>query len=258
MSESNESGTNEKQWQPIGRNLRRVFGVLIEKAKTTPDNYPLTVSGLIAGCKQKSNRDPIMDLDEDQVIEALDQLRNLGAVREVQGSGRVNKYRHCAYEWLDVTASEAAVMTELLLRGPQTLGELRARASRMEPFESLDVVATVVEQLQAKGLVEAMTPPGRGQTFGHTLYEPHERQKALDKAGASSATQSSATQSTGSNQANASTPSAKAAASVAGANSSYAQPRSAENDESISELRAELVALRSRVDRLEAELGIDS
>lgn len=253
MSESNESGTNEKQWQPIGRNLRRVFGVLIEKAKTTPDNYPLTVSGLIAGCKQKSNRDPIMDLDEDQVIEALDQLRNLGAVREVQGSGRVNKYRHCAYEWLDVTASEAAVMTELLLRGPQTLGELRARASRMEPFESLDVVATVVEQLQAKGLVEAMTPPGRGQTFGHTLYEPHERQKALDKAGASTATPA-----TGSIQAAASTPSAQAAASVAGANSTYTQPRSATDGESISELRAELAALRSRVDRLEAELGIDS
>ena len=103
-----------------------MLGVLVEKAKTTPDNYPLTLAG-ITGSNQKSNRDPKMDLDEDDVLLALDELRKLRP-REVQGSGRAIKYRHAAYDWLDVDGSGSAVMTELLLRGPQTLGELRTRA----------------------------------------------------------------------------------------------------------------------------------
>lgn len=161
---------------PISPAARRVLGVLVEKAKTTPDHYPLTLNAIVTASNQKSNRSPKMELDEDDALAALDELRGVGAVREVQGSGRAVKYRHAAYEWLDVDGPGAAVMTELLLRGPQTIGEIRTRASRMHPFDDLPSAQTVVDALAQKGLVEAITPPGRGQVFAHTLYPPQERQ----------------------------------------------------------------------------------
>ncbi len=161
---------------PLSQNARRVLGVLVEKAKTTPDNYPLTLAAVISGCNQKSNRAPKLDLDDEDALLALDELRNVGAAREVQGSGRATKYRHAAYEWLDVDSPGAAVMTELLLRGPQTIGEIRTRASRMYALGDLQAVQAVIDTLIEKGLVEALTPPGRGQTFTHTLYPPEERQ----------------------------------------------------------------------------------
>lgn len=182
MSEVSETRGGEKPlWQPIGKSERRILGVLVEKAKTTPENYPLSLASLIAGSNQKSNRAPQMQLDEDDVVAALDRLRALGAVREVQGSGRVNKFRHAAYEWLDVDAAGAAVMAELLLRGPQTAGELRARASRMHDFPDLGSLAETLDHLQSQGLVQAMTPPGRGQTFAHALYPPDEQQYLAQK-----------------------------------------------------------------------------
>ena len=161
---------------PLSATARRVLGVLVEKAKTTPDNYPLSLAALVSGCNQKSNRSPQMQVDENDVLLALDELRGVGAAREIQGSGRVSKYRHAAYEWLDVDSPGAAVMTELLLRGPQTAGELRSRASRMSAFDSLDAVQAVLDELITKDLVESLTPPGRGQTFAHKLYTPDERQ----------------------------------------------------------------------------------
>ena len=161
---------------PISANARRVLGVLVEKAKTTPDNYPLTAAALISGCNQKSNRSPQMKLDEDDVLLALDELRDVGAAREIQGSGRVTKYRHAAYEWLDLDNPQAAVMTELLLRGPQTVGELRTRAARMYALRDLEAAKSVVQSLVSRDLVEAITPAGRGQVFAHKLYPPQERQ----------------------------------------------------------------------------------
>ena len=126
MSESN--GEDAKRFAPLSANARRVLGVLVEKAKTTPDHYPLSISGILAGSNQKSNRSPQMQLDENDALVALDELREVGAAREIQGSGRVTKYRHAAYEWLELDNPQAAVMTELLLRGPQTVGEIRTRA----------------------------------------------------------------------------------------------------------------------------------
>ena len=161
---------------PLSATARRVLGVLVEKAKTTPDNYPLSLAAIISGSNQKSNRSPKMELDEDDALVALDELRNVGAVREVHGSGRVVKYRHAAYEWLRVDGPGAAVMTELLLRGPQTIGEIRTRASRMQALEDLQAAKAVIDALTEQGLVEALTPPGRGQMFAHTLYPPEERQ----------------------------------------------------------------------------------
>ncbi|QDV61356.1 MULTISPECIES: YceH family protein [Crateriforma] len=161
---------------PLSAEARRVLGVLIEKAKTTPDSYPMTLAAIVTACNQKSNRNPQMSMDEDDVLLALDHLREAGAAREIQGSGRVNKYRHAAYEWLDLDNPTSAVLTELLLRGPQTLGELRTRASRMYALDDLTAAQTAVDLLIAKGLVEPLTPPGRGQTFAHKLYPPQERQ----------------------------------------------------------------------------------
>lgn len=153
---------------------RRVFGVLVEKAKTTPDAYPMTINGLVAGCNQKSNREPQMNLTPEDVEQVLEELRALGAVTEVQGSGRVAKYRHHAYEWLGVEKTELAVMTELLLRGEQTLGELRGRAARMEPIADLGALKPVVDSLIHRGLMIALTPPGRGQVVSHKLYKERE------------------------------------------------------------------------------------
>lgn len=162
------------KWQPLNSRQRRLLGVLVEKAKTTPDVYPMTVNGLVTGANQKSNRDPVMTLDSDEVEKVLEELRAVGAVTEVQGTGRTLKYRHQMYEWLGVDKVESAVMTELLLRGEQTLGDLRARASRMEPIADLPTLKQIVDSLLKKNLMIELTPPGRGQVVSHNLYKERE------------------------------------------------------------------------------------
>lgn len=165
------------RWQPIKALERRVLGVLIEKAKTTPDAYPMTINGLVTGCNQKSNRFPTMDVEPEDVEESLERLRELGAVAEVQGGGRVPKFRHYLYEWLGVDKVELAVMAELLLRGAQTEGELRGRASRMEPIADLPALRTILTSLAGKGLIVSLTPEGRGHALTHNLYEPRELER---------------------------------------------------------------------------------
>ncbi len=165
---------SERRWQPLGAIDRRVVGVLAEKAKTTPDIYPMSLNAICTGCNQKSNRAPWMQLEPSDVEESLDRLRALGAVGLIEGYGRVAKYRHYAYEWLGVDKVEMAVMTELLLRGDQTVGELRGRAARMEPIADLAALRVVLDSLKAKGLVVALTPEGRGQVVTHALYQPRE------------------------------------------------------------------------------------
>jgi len=162
------------RWKPLDERQRRVLGVLIEKAKTTPAGYPMSVNAIVTGCNQKSNRDPVMDLDDFGVEKTLDELRTLGAVSEIDWLGRVAKYKHQAYEWLGVSKVELAVMAELLLRGAQTMGDLRARASRMEPIADLTALRPIVTQLIERKLMIALTPPGRGQVVTHNLYPPRE------------------------------------------------------------------------------------
>lgn len=161
-------------WKPLNSRQRRVLGVLVEKAKTTPDVYPMTVNGIVAGANQKSNREPLMSFTSEDVEQILEELRALGAVTEVQGVGRVAKYRHHMYEWLGIDKAESAVMTELLLRGAQTLGELRARAARMEPLPDMNALRPVVDLLLKKNLMVELTPPGRGQVVSHNLYKERE------------------------------------------------------------------------------------
>jgi hypothetical protein len=170
--------TAEKTWVPLTPPERRVVGVLIEKQKTTPEYYPMSVAALVSGCNQKSNRDPITNYDADDIDEILQGLRRKGAVIQVEGTGRVVRWKHALYEWLDLKNRpvEMAVVAELLLRGPQTEGELRSRASRMEDIPDLSRLQEVLEFLAGRGLVIYLTPPGqrRGVVVTHGLYPPEE------------------------------------------------------------------------------------
>jgi len=157
-------------WKPLGPEQRRVLGVLIEKAKTTPAGYPMTINSIVLGCNQKNNREPLLTLSDVEVERALEELRVLGAVTEAHESTRTAKYRHRGYEWLGVERAELAVMAELLLRGAQTLGELRSRAARMEPIADLPALKPIVEALLKRRLMIELTPPGRGQLVSHNLY----------------------------------------------------------------------------------------
>jgi uncharacterized protein YceH (UPF0502 family) len=152
----------------------RVLGVLIEKAATTPEQYPLSLNAVVNGANQKNNRDPVLAMAEGDAFEALESLRAKGmAVRVDMAGSRVNKYRHQAGDALHVRAGELAIVAELLLRGPQTLGELRGRASRMHPLESLDVVKQMLRALSEREepLVRELPPaPGsRAERFVQLL-----------------------------------------------------------------------------------------
>jgi len=171
MTDTNStSDAPAPRWRPLNSIDRRVLGVLGEKAKTTPDTYPMSLNAVVSGCNQKSNRSPVLQLEPDQVEESLDRLRQFGAVALVEGSGRVQKYRHYLYEWLGVDKIELSVMIELLLRGPQTEGELRGRVSRMDPIDDLNALRELLNSLRIKGLVIPLTPEGRGQVFTHALF----------------------------------------------------------------------------------------
>lgn len=154
---------------------RRILGVLVEKSKTTPDAYPLSVNSLVAGCNQKSNRDPVMSLGDVEVEECLAGLQQKGLVTRITGSGRVERWRHNVYEAFAVSKVEAAVVTELLLRGPQTEGELRGRVSRMDPIDDLDTLRTLLKPLAQRGLVVFLGPEGRrGTQLTHGFHAAQE------------------------------------------------------------------------------------
>lgn len=125
----------------------RVLGALIEKEATTPEYYPLSLNALINACNQKSNRDPVVDYDEDTVYDAAARLREKKLVLLNTGSGRVNKYSQRISETLNLGRRELAVLCTLLLRGPQTLGEIKDRSERMFDFADLAETESVLEKL---------------------------------------------------------------------------------------------------------------
>lgn len=136
---------------PLTPDECRVLGVLIEKAQTTPQQYPLSINALTLGCNQKNNRHPVVEWDEERVYRAVDSLRAKGLVREANLTGsRVPKFRHVAREVFSVDTPELVVLAELMLRGPQSAGELRQNASRMHPMESLDAAQTILNALAAR------------------------------------------------------------------------------------------------------------
>lgn len=126
----------------------RVFGVLIEKQMATPDYYPMTLNALVNACNQKTNREPVMDLSSEQVEEALTRLRNNRWVWQVKAQGsRALKYEHNITSIADFSDREAGILCVLLLRGPQTVGELRARTARLTVFHGLAAVEHSLQKL---------------------------------------------------------------------------------------------------------------
>jgi uncharacterized protein YceH (UPF0502 family) len=125
----------------------RVLGALMEKEATTPEYYPLSLNALVNACNQKSNRDPVVDYDEDTVYDAVNRLREKKLSLMVTGSGRVNKYQQRISETLNLGRRESAVLCTLLLRGPQTLGEVKDRSERMFAFADLEETETLLDKL---------------------------------------------------------------------------------------------------------------
>ncbi len=167
------------QQRPLSPVEARVLGTLMEKARTVPDSYPLTLHALVTGCNQKSSREPVMNLADAQVLEALDALRSLHMVLEGSGS-RVTRYEHNFTRAAGVPEQSAVLLGMLMLRGPQTAGELRLNTERWYKFLDIASVDGFLEELQDRSadkggplVVKLPRAPGaREQRWAHLLCGP--------------------------------------------------------------------------------------
>src|SRR3984957_4497123 len=157
-------------WQ-LDATEARVLGALLEKEITTPDYYPLSTNALVNACNQKSNREPVVSYDEDAVEEALHSLRAKGLANRVTGDGRVAKHEQRFTEKFNLGRREAAVMCLLMLRGPQTVGELRGRSERLYTFDDLEAVESTLARLAEMEFVKKLPrlPGSREARWGHLL-----------------------------------------------------------------------------------------
>jgi len=246
MSDTESTNTPAVSWVPLTPDERRVVGVLAEKAKTTPEYYPMTVAAIVSGCNQKSNRDPIVNFDADDVEDVLHSLRKKGASILVEAGGRVPRWKHTLYDWLKVSKVELAVVVELLLRGPQTEGELRARASRMEPLADLAALQAQLDALSSRNLVVYLSPPGqkRGVIVTHGLYPAAELEKV----------QRTHAQSAAASEDDDETPVRGSSARAESTSSASASASAAAWQAEATALRAEVADLRGRVETLADEL----
>ena len=160
-----EDTESEEQLVELSFEETRVFGSLIEKELTTPEYYPMSLNGLVNACNQKNNRLPKSDFDEDDVNQAIEELRIKRLVHRVDLVGsRVPKFQHNAEKELDLIKAERALLAELLNRGPQTTGELNTRASRMFTFDGIsDVEETLQELMDRKPSLVGIMDPSPGQ-----------------------------------------------------------------------------------------------
>lgn len=165
----------------FSRKQRRVLGVLLEKAFTVPDQYPMTLKGITTGCNQKNNRDPVSNYTEDDVSDTLGQLQQIGFVGCLHTEGgRTERYRHYMRHRTKLTEPQLAIITELLLRGRQQLGELRTRASRMVAIESQEALRVALQGLIDQELVQANGRlERRGIEVDHTLYPSGENRDRM-------------------------------------------------------------------------------
>jgi uncharacterized protein YceH (UPF0502 family) len=143
----------------------RILGCLMEKQRTTPDGYPLTLNALRLACNQSTNRDPVVDYDEDLIHDTIQKLHRRELTRTASGhSSRSSKYRHLVPETLGLEQPEQALLTVLLLRGDQTPGELKTRTERLNGFEALEDVELMLDEMAERGLVEKLERrPGEKQ-----------------------------------------------------------------------------------------------
>ena len=159
-----------------------MLGALVEKQRTTPDQYPLSLNALRLACNQATNRDPVVEFDEATIREALERLARRRWVRLASGAGsRATKYRHLLDEALDLSRPEIAILAVLMLRGPQTPGELRARTERLHRFAGPDELRETLERLAARDLVAGIgrRPGQKEERYEHLLAggegsDPHE------------------------------------------------------------------------------------
>ncbi len=205
----------------------RVLGVLAEKQLTVPDTYPLTLNALVAGCNQKSSRDPVIEASEAEVQSAIDQLMSLSLVMESSG-GRVMRYAHNMQKVLAVPTQAVAILTVLMLRGPQTAGELRIHTERLHRFSDISAVEGFLHELAAREhgalVVELARERGARETrWAHLL------------SGA---------------------PDVTAVTEAAPASERVGVGEIVALRATVEDLRSELAAMRADVDRLMAELGI--
>ncbi len=161
--------------QHLSANEARILGVLIEKAKTTPDAYPLTVNSLTAGCNQKTSRDPVMSLSESEIQSSLEELRSRTLIMESYGaSGRVLRYAHNFAKVFDLPAASVDLLAIMMLRGPQTASELRANTERLHRFADASSVEAFLEELAERDsgamVIKLPRQPGaREQRWAHLL-----------------------------------------------------------------------------------------
>ncbi|MBK6650414.1 MAG: YceH family protein [Betaproteobacteria bacterium] len=168
--------THEPLSRPLTAIEARVLSTLMEKARTVPDSYPLSLNAVVTGCNQKTTREPIMNVSDAQAQEALDELKHLGLVREASGS-RVARYEHNFQRGMGVPEQSAALLGLLMLRGPQTAGELRINAERWYRFADISSVEAFLDELQSRSdekggpLVVCLprTPGTREQRWAHLL-----------------------------------------------------------------------------------------
>ncbi|MFL5241816.1 MAG: YceH family protein [Gemmataceae bacterium] len=244
----NVSASDPPSWPVLSLAQRRVLGVLVEKAKTTPDAYPLSLNALVTGSNQKSNRDPPLNLSDIEVEDALATLQKQLLVSRISG-GRVERWRHLLYEAWKSDKVELAILGELLLRGPQTEGELRGRASRMEPIEDLDTLRAILKRLAERKLVVYLTPEGRrGTVLTHGFHEPSEIPHLRKLHGAAAtATEFAASQPH--------SQTAPAASPPPRQNAGHSEPGTplAERPTELDELRSEVASLKDQIQKLADE-----
>lgn len=156
--------------RPLSLIETRVLGTLYEKERTVPDSYPLTLNALVSGCNQKTSRSPVMEAAEAEVQAALDSLKALNLVMETSG-GRVSRYSQNLERVLQVPSQSAAILTVLMLRGPQTAGELRINCERLHGFADISAVQGFLDELAGKSLVVELPrlPGARENRWAHLL-----------------------------------------------------------------------------------------
>lgn len=207
----------------------RVLGVLVEKQHTVPDTYPLTLNALVAGCNQKTSRHPVLDASEAEVQTAVDSLKSLSLVIESSG-GRVARYSHNVERVLQAPSQSVALLAALMLRGPQTPGELRIATERLHRFADISAVEAFLEELATRAagalVVQLARLPGaRENRWAHTLSGP---------------------------------PAAELAVPESRAESDVSLGELAALKANVTRLESDLAQVKSLVQRICAELGIDS
>lgn len=172
---------------PLSLVESRVLGTLVEKQRTVPDTYPLSLNALQAGCNQKTSRNPVIEAGEGELLQAIDTLKDLGLVREVSGS-RVSRFEHQLEKVLGVPTQASALLTVLMLRGPQTAGELRLNCERLHRFADISSVEAFLEELAGRSdlplVVELPRLPGaRENRWMHLLCGQPENEPKIEMPG---------------------------------------------------------------------------